>query len=105
MMFQVPGGTDIAGIVPDMVRYRLAGCIVIPTVSVSRRNLSALAHYNIPVVLLNRRMRGANAFSSLAIKWPAAAPLPNFLSPAVTNGSALLQVLTPPRPLVVKAGS
>lgn len=63
MMFQVPGDTDIAGIVPDMVRYRLAGCIVIPTVSVSRRNLDALAHYNIPVVLLNRRMRGANAFS------------------------------------------
>jgi DNA-binding LacI/PurR family transcriptional regulator len=63
MIFQVPSGTDISGVVPEMVRYRLAGCIVIPTVEVSRHNVDMLAQYNIPVVLLNRQMRGTHTFS------------------------------------------
>ena len=63
MMFQVPGGADISGIVPEMVRYRLAGSIVIPTVKVTRSDTEALARYNIPIVSLNRRLAGRNAFS------------------------------------------
>jgi len=63
MIFQAPEGGDIVDIVPEMLRYRLAGCIAIPTVDVSRPSLETLHRFRIPVVLLNRQVRGSNAFS------------------------------------------
>jgi DNA-binding LacI/PurR family transcriptional regulator len=63
MIFQAPEGGDIADIVPVMLRYRLAGCIAIPTVDVSRTSIETLNRYKIPIVLLNRRVAGSDTSS------------------------------------------
>ncbi len=63
MMFQVSESGDIGDVIPNMLRFRLAGCIVIPSVPVSPANIALLEKFGIPVVLLNRAMRSANVSS------------------------------------------
>jgi DNA-binding LacI/PurR family transcriptional regulator len=63
MMFQVPESGDISDVIPNMIRFRLAGCIVIPSVAVSHDAIASLNKFGIAVVLLNRTMRGAGVRS------------------------------------------
>jgi len=63
MVFQVPAGGEVMDVVPQMIKYRLAGCIIIPTVSISATTVETLERYRVTVVLLNRGMRDTNACS------------------------------------------
>ncbi len=63
MMFQVSEAGDIGDVIPNMIRFRLAGCIVIPSVAVSHAGIASLRKFGIAVVLLNRGMRSAGVRS------------------------------------------
>ena len=63
MVFQVSNGGEVMDVVPQMIKYRLAGCIVIPTVNISASTIEVLDKYRVTVVLLNRGMRDTAACS------------------------------------------
>jgi LacI family transcriptional regulator len=63
MVFQVSSGGEVMDVVPAMIKYRLAGCIVIPTVKISIDTVETLDKYNVTVVLLNRGLPGTVACS------------------------------------------
>src|SRR6201999_304847 len=54
MMFQVKIAGSVSDVLPEMIKYRLAGCIVIPTVKIDAETVSALRRYGIHTVLINR---------------------------------------------------
>lgn len=54
MLFQVMEGGTIEDVIPDMIQYRVAGCIVIPQVEMTDQAAARLAQFGISAVLLNR---------------------------------------------------
>jgi LacI family transcriptional regulator len=66
MMFQVSAEETIEAILPDMLRYRLAGCVVIPQVNVTETAMEVCRRSGISVVLLNRILRNSPANSVLS---------------------------------------
>lgn len=66
MMFQVSSEETIEAILPDMLRYRLAGCVVIPQVNVTDTAIDICRRNDISVVLLNRILRNSAANSVLS---------------------------------------
>jgi DNA-binding LacI/PurR family transcriptional regulator len=58
MMFQVAPDGDVADVVAAVLEYRVAGCIVIPTVPISATAITAFQKFQTPIVLLNRTLPG-----------------------------------------------
>ncbi|MGR3323067.1 MAG: LacI family DNA-binding transcriptional regulator [Pseudooceanicola sp.] len=54
MLFQVMQDGSIDDVVPQMIQYRVAGCIVIPQVDMTAAAAARLRRFGIRVVLLNR---------------------------------------------------
>lgn len=66
MVFQVAADRTIEDILPDMLQYRLAGCIVIPQVNVTEAAIDTCRRNGIVTVLLNRIFRNSAANSVLS---------------------------------------
>ncbi|WP_088624502.1 LacI family DNA-binding transcriptional regulator [Oceanicola sp. 22II-s10i] len=54
MLFQVMRGGTIDDVIPQMIQYRVAGCIVIPAVEMTDTAAERLRQFGISMVLLNR---------------------------------------------------
>ena len=54
MLFQVMANGTIEDVVPDMIQYRLSGCIVIPAVAMTPRSAEKLQKFGTTVVMMNR---------------------------------------------------
>jgi LacI family transcriptional regulator len=65
MLFQVSTKGDLADVVPNMLQYRVDGCIVIASVPISTEALATCEQYRMPLVLLNRLAPDSTASSVL----------------------------------------
>jgi DNA-binding LacI/PurR family transcriptional regulator len=54
MLFQVMADGTIEDVVPDMIQYRLSGCIVIPAVAMTPGSAEKLQNFGTTVVMMNR---------------------------------------------------
>ena len=58
MLFQVMANGTIEDVVPDMIQYRLSGCIVIPAVAMTPSSAEKLQKFGTTVVMMNREPVG-----------------------------------------------
>lgn len=76
----------IEDVVPDIIQYRLLGCIVISAVAMTSGSAEKLQQFGTTVVMLNRTLSAVPA-QSVKTKSRAHMPLPRFLRWPVMNES------------------
>jgi LacI family transcriptional regulator len=90
MMFQVAPDGDVADVVATALEYRVAGCIVIPTVPISAVAIAAFQKFQTPIVLLNRTLPGFRTSSVLCDQVGGARALAHLLLAADHQRIALI---------------
>lgn len=90
MMFQVSPGGDVGDVVAIALQFRVAGCIVIPTVPISDGAITAFQKFQTPIVLLNRTLPGFRTSSVLCDQASGARALAQLLVAADHRRIALV---------------